>query len=100
MATINDIFEDTLKTMLENLVDGAREDVEQYAHAIAQDAAAVITEPSAAKRLELRSELVGQLRALGEVHRIEASNEAWDAFERILTGTINIGLKALTRGGG
>ena len=67
-----------------HLLEGAAHDLQVYVEAISVDLSQVWTIADPDQRQKVYEELLGQLRAVGELNRIRASNAAWVSFTRVV----------------
>jgi hypothetical protein len=67
----------TISKSLEGLISGAQEDLAKYANRMADDAIRVMQIPEVERREKLLEELGMQVKLIGEIHRIEATQEGW-----------------------
>ena len=91
---LNAELRDVLGDALAGLIDGAADDVDRYVAAIAQD----LVRAAANDRPDLVAELRGQLRLIGEINRVRASDAAWDTAEQIIAAVFRAAVAGLARG--
>lgn len=88
---------EVLSEALSDVVEGAAGDLKTFGADIATDMVASI----AAGNTAMTNELKAQIRVLGAINKIRASNAAWgilDAVTSIAMRTVQIGLSGLTGG--
>lgn len=74
---------DIITKSVEGLVKGAQSDLALYANRMANDAIRVMRIADVEKRDRLLNELAMQMKLIGEIHRIQATQEGWDVAGKI-----------------
>jgi hypothetical protein len=77
---LEDIIKDSLEEGLQDLVEGAKEDFNQFVLAIQGD----LLEAAIQGDEEIVDELKDQLKAVGELNRIRAVNESWETAGKVV----------------
>ena len=75
---------DSLRIGLHNLLEGAQEDIREFALDISRMGAKVATEPDPQVRQQLLKSLRSQVKMLAELNRIRVVNESYATVERII----------------
>jgi len=87
-AAIEQIKGDTLLIVTDwasSILEGATEDINKYAVAIATDLAKLLTIPDDSRRNAVRDECLSQLKAVAELNRIKVNNATWKAFQAAMS---------------
>lgn len=84
-----------LEEGLQDVVEGATEDIRRYAQTISQDLTRAGMIPDPKTRNAVVNELLAQSRLLAEMNRLRAVNEAWDSVDRIVATAVKVGVSAL-----
>lgn len=75
-----------LREAVENLIEGAQEDFENYLRDITAELVVAIR--SGDKKMT--DELKAQVKALGEINRLRAVNGQWQAVEQVFTVAMGV----------
>lgn len=89
-STIQDLG-NLLRDSLQNIVEGATQDLDMYSQGIAQDLAEAITLPESEKRDALIKELKGQAVGILEINRLRVSDEGRKAVQSIIEAIATTG---------
>lgn len=88
---LRDELGDIVTETLEGLAEGAKEDLQVVAKAIANDMLVAVR----MGRRDLLDDLIDQGRILAEIHRIRMADAAYDALARIADLAFRVGRAAL-----
>lgn len=94
MTQARDLIIPGLTKGLRDVIEGAAEDLQTYAAAIADDLALAASEG----REDLTGELFAQARTVAEINRLRIQDHAWDAFRAVLRGVVAVTAAALSAG--
>ena len=89
---LEEIKGDTLtivKDWASSILEGASEDINKYAVAVATDLGRLVTAP-ADKVEALKTELIGQLVMVAELNRIRTNNANWKVFQATMGVLANV----------
>lgn len=88
-----DAFRDAIMARLDDALQNAAGDLRSFGVQVASTAALLaVSDMSEDERRAGKAELLAQLRALAEAHRIEATRAAWAVAEEALRQVIELGV--------
>lgn len=86
-------LKDEVVAGLKGLVDGAKEDLQEFGSAIAKDLVRAVRE----KREDLLEELGDQIEGLAELNRIRAVNATWAQVKNFVAIVGRVAMKAIAK---
>jgi len=95
MDELESIIGDQLNNVLMQLVQGVKEDIQNFSRAITNDLYATMMEPDAAKREQMQAALKNQIAMIAEVNRIRGSKTTWNTVGVITDALFEVGFRAL-----
>ena len=81
---------DALSDGLADLVDGAKDDIKAYASDISKD----MLEAHMTGQVEVKEQLMDQLKVLAEINRVRVENHTWVVVRKV----VEVAFKAATAG--
>jgi tRNA threonylcarbamoyladenosine modification (KEOPS) complex Cgi121 subunit len=94
MPDLEDAIKDNLEDLANHLLDGAREDGEEFAQAVARDLKNVVELPED-ERDDALAEIQEQFGLLMEKHRLRATNESIETMRKITKLAIDVAIAAI-----
>jgi len=82
---------------LHNVVQGAQEDIREFALDLSQYATKIAAEPNPKVRLKLLKSLRSQAKMLAELNRIRVVNEGYATIERVLATATTVLAQVLVK---
>lgn len=92
---IKEILGEKLDNLFQNLLSGARGDIQAFARDIAHDLTATANIADEEHREEVRQELFGQVRMLAEKNRIEANQRTLNIVDQVVDLGLDLAFRAL-----
>lgn len=75
------------------LVEGAKDDLQAFAYAMADDAVRIIAIADTVRREALFAELMMQVKLIGEINRLRATQAAWDTAIKVVMTVVKTAIK-------